>query len=148
MTKAELIALLESAWPGGEVEIVDEPTGEGVTEAVESTVDSAAEPTIDTTSVPTTREIEVDETEEVEVQAPDIPDDITVVTANDAIAESFDMRFATFQQRIDELETSVKILLAEVADIKGNVKKVQTGIDVAAKTSPAVADIADLVNRI
>lgn len=114
-------------------EVEGENTGSEVIDAVE----------------PTQKTITPSVEENVEVVAPEVDDtDITVITSDDMLEQSIDMRLASFYEKQVELENAVKILMQEVAVLKEHFSLVEDAIDKAAKTSPTVETLASLVNQI
>lgn len=98
---------------------------------------------------PTQKTITPSVEENVEVVAPEVDDtDITVITSDDMLEQSIDMRLASFYEKQVELENAVKILMQEVAVLKEHFSLVEDAIDKAAKTSPTVETLASLVNQI
>lgn len=135
--KEQLLALAQS--------IPDEESA-GEVEAVEETTDATTTGE-DTTPEETT--IEPSTVENTEVEAPPVDDsDVTVITSDDMLEQSIDMRLASFYEKQQELENTVKILLQEVNTLKGHFETIETAIDTAAETSPTVESIENLINQL
>lgn len=132
------------------LKMINDLPDEETTEAeISETGEGATEPDTSAESEPTETEIEPDVVEETEVIAPPVNDsDVTVVTSDDMLQQSIDMRLASFYQKQEELENTVKILLDEVNNLKKHFEVIETAIDTAAETSPTVESIENLINQL
>lgn len=97
---------------------------------------------------PEVETIETSNLEDVEVEAPELEEDVTVITSDDMVEESIDMRLATFYTVQKDLENTVKVLLAEVATLKDHFSTIESAIDEAKNVSPEVHTIDSLVNML
>jgi hypothetical protein len=144
MSLKEQLAAILAAMPDDEpAAVVDGENGE--VEATETPTEDTA--TGDETPSETT--IEPSSVENTEVDAPPVDDsDITVITSDDMLEQTIDMRLASFYEKQQELENTVKILLQEVNTLKGHFETIETAIDTAAETSPTVESIENLINQL
>lgn len=97
---------------------------------------------------PTEKKIDVATEENVTVDAPPEEKDVTVVNSADMVNSAVEMRLASFYTKQQELEDTVKILLAEVNTLKESFGTIEKAIDVASDTSATVATIDTLVNML
>lgn len=124
------------------------PDDENVEEKAEE-ISSEPEEKPSEESEPSQSTIEASVTEDVEVNAPPVEEiNKVIVTADQMVEESLDMRFATFESRIKEQENALKIALAEINTLKGHFSTIEKAIDATAEASPTGANFADLINML
>lgn len=94
------------------------------------------------------KQLEEEKTEEAEIEAPPVDEDITILTSNDAIVESLDLRLSSFWKKQEELEAAVKILTSEVKALQSHFSEIETSIDAVSNVNPTGEKLADLINMI
>lgn len=126
------------------VEVVEKEEGDGVKTTESDTGGDRPE----NVPPPSEKKIDASTEENVTVDAPPEKKDVTVINSSDMVDSAVEMRLASFYTKQQELEDTVKILLAEVNSLKENIATFEKAIDVAADTSPTVQTIDNLVNML
>jgi hypothetical protein len=86
--------------------------------------------------------------EQAQVTAPLVPDDVTVVTSDDMMAETLEMRLSTFWHKQEELEQTVQMLLSELNLLKGHFSTINSAIEFNGRPNKDEASFEQLINRI
>lgn len=128
----------------------DEPKGTDIDngDAVRDTPNDSTADEPENNPAPTEKKIEASTVEDTVVDAPEEPKDVTIINSADMVDSAVEMRLAAFYTTQKELEDTVKILLAEVNQLKEHFKTIEKAIDIAADTSPTVESIETLINRL